>query len=110
MNNGTMFSNTVVTYCTSILDSNMPNLSILYSTIKGTPGDIVRDTSGAKQEAFVNMFKYLQAKVSVTGSCLSIIFFFVNIYGLGQFDITIINIYCLTHSLMDDITTDSPYL
>merc|ERR1719220_1196442 len=49
-----------------------PMSPILYSTTKGTSGLIERETWGAKQLALVNMLRYRQAKVNVTGSCISI--------------------------------------
>merc|ERR1719495_2895557 len=50
-----------------------PISPMLYSTTRGTSGDMESDTWLAKHDAFVNMFRYLQAKVRVTGSCISMI-------------------------------------
>merc|ERR1711962_1160737 len=87
---------------------------MLYSTTRGTLGDMERDTWGAKQLALVNMFKYLVAKVRVTGSCISML---TASSSLSTFAVCA-NLMLptpmspaaenLTPSLVQEMTTDSP--
>ena len=47
-----------------------PISPMLYSTTRGTSGDMERETWLARQDAFVNMFRYLpQETISISLSC-----------------------------------------
>ena len=104
---------------------------MLYSTTRGTSGDIERETWLARQEALVNMFRYLRkhnmmmtdrkepvqnlhAKVRVTGSCISMMTASSSLSTLAVWASLMLPVPMspaaenLTPSLVQLITTDSP--
>merc|ERR1712109_414881 len=88
--------------------------AMLYSTTSGTSGDMERDTWPARQLALVNIWRYLEAKVRLTGSCISMVTASSSLSTLAVWANLMLPTPMspaaenLTPSLVQEMTTDSP--